>query len=46
MEIVAEYKAKLDQCGLVAQRNQMLETFVESWQRGLEEGKELTGKVA
>ncbi len=43
MDILAEYKAKLDQCDLVSQRNMMLENFVESWRTSSGEGKELSG---
>ncbi|VDM16485.1 unnamed protein product [Hydatigera taeniaeformis] len=42
MEILTEYKTKLDQCEVLCRRNAMLETFIDTWRKGLPEGKNLS----
>uniref|UniRef100_A0A5K3FDR1 Dynein regulatory complex protein 1/2 N-terminal domain-containing protein n=2 Tax=Mesocestoides corti TaxID=53468 RepID=A0A5K3FDR1_MESCO len=42
MEILTQYKAKLDQFEVLYQRNMMLELFIESWRKNLGEGKTIS----
>lgn len=44
MEILTEYKTKLDQCEVLCRRNAMLEAFIVTWRKSLTEGKNLSGK--
>lgn len=45
MEILGEYRAKLDQCEGLCRRNSMLEAFIDTWSKRLAEGKHLSGKT-
>ncbi|KAL5965877.1 hypothetical protein TSMEX_006372 [Taenia solium] len=42
MEILTEYKTKLDQCEVLCRRNAMLEAFIATWRKSLTEGKNLS----
>ena len=44
MEILSEYKTKLDQCEVLCHRNTLLEDFISTWKKCLSEGKNLSGK--
>ena len=43
MEILSEYKAKLDHCEVLCHRNTIIEDFISSWRKSLSEGKNLSG---
>ncbi|KAL5103668.1 hypothetical protein TcWFU_003036 [Taenia crassiceps] len=42
MEILTEYKTKLDQCEVLCRRNAMLEAFIDNWRKSLAEGKNVS----
>ncbi|VDM36141.1 unnamed protein product [Hydatigera taeniaeformis] len=45
MKIFSECGAKLDQCKVPCRRNRLLETFIDTWQRRLAEGNNISGTL-